>query len=96
MKNLKDCFCIQRYAGFQKDHVSKDFSVCMTQLCSFYFLIVKTIWLKILVIFLIEVSENYPLLWIKVKLFILSFPSSYLVETEFSAVNHVLPKKKQK
>ena len=31
-ENLKDCFCIQRYAGFQKGHVSKDFSVCMTQL----------------------------------------------------------------
>ena len=31
-------------------------------------------------------------LWIKVKLFVLAFPSSYLGETGFSAVNHVLTK----
>ena len=35
--------------------------------------------------FCIEVSEKYPQLWIKVKPFILAFPSSFLVETEFSA-----------
>ena len=45
--------------------------------------------------FCIEVSEKYPQFWIKVKLFILVFPS-YLVETGFSAVNHVLTKSRNK
>ena len=46
--------------------------------------------------FCIEVSEKYPLLWIKVKLLMLAFPLSYLVETEFSSVNHVLTKNRNK
>ena len=32
----------------------------------------------------------------KVKLFVFAFPSSYLVETGFSAVNHVLTKSRKK
>ena len=34
--------------------------------------------------------------WIKAKLFVLAFPSSYLVQTGFSAVNHVLTKNRNK
>ncbi|XP_076044738.1 protein FAM200C-like [Oratosquilla oratoria] len=39
-----------------------------------------------------DVYEKYPLLWKEVKLFLLAFPTSYLVETGFSRVMHLLSK----
>ncbi|XP_076039364.1 protein FAM200C-like [Oratosquilla oratoria] len=39
-----------------------------------------------------DVHEKYPLLWKKVKLILLAFPTSYLVETGFSRVMHLLSK----
>ena len=47
----------------------------------------KIFFQKGLTSFWIEVSEEYPQLWIKVKLFVLAFPPSYIVETGFIAVN---------
>lgn len=43
-----------------------------------------------------SVSEKYPLLWKEVKLLILSFPTSYLVEKGFSAVTNLLTKKRNR
>ncbi|XP_076069215.1 SCAN domain-containing protein 3-like [Oratosquilla oratoria] len=39
-----------------------------------------------------DVYEKYPLLWKEVKLLLLAFPTSYLVDTGFSRVMH-LPSK---
>ncbi|XP_076045804.1 zinc finger MYM-type protein 6-like [Oratosquilla oratoria] len=39
-----------------------------------------------------DVYEKYPLLWKEVKLLLLAFPTSYLVETGFSRVMHLLSK----
>ncbi|XP_076044767.1 zinc finger MYM-type protein 6-like [Oratosquilla oratoria] len=38
------------------------------------------------------VYEKYPLLWKEVKLLLVAFPTSYLVETSFSRVMHLLSK----
>ncbi|XP_076069214.1 protein FAM200A-like [Oratosquilla oratoria] len=39
-----------------------------------------------------DVYEKYSLIWKEVKLLLLAFPTSYLVETGFSRVIHLLPK----
>lgn len=40
----------------------------------------------------LDCSVKYPLLWNEAKLFFIAFPSSYLVEKGFSAVNQILTK----
>ena len=57
---------------------------------------VKITFWKGLSSFGIEVSEKYPQVCIKVKLFVLAFPSSYLTESGFSAVKHALSKSRNK
>ncbi|XP_014775003.1 protein FAM200A-like [Octopus bimaculoides] len=39
-----------------------------------------------------EISKKYPLLWKNVKLLLLAFPTSYLVELGFSRVMYLLSK----
>ena len=41
-------------------------------------------------------SAKFPLLWNEVKLFFIAFPSSYLVEKGFSAVNNILTKNRNR
>lgn len=39
-----------------------------------------------------EIATKYPVLWDKAQLFIIAFPSSYLVESGFSRMSHLLSK----
>lgn len=42
-----------------------------------------------------DIPGTYPVLWNTAKKFLVAFPSSYLVEREFSAVTNLLAKKKK-
>ena len=42
------------------------------------------------------ILTKYPLLWQRVKLLIIAFPTSYLVEMGFSKVNNLLTNKRNK
>ena len=44
----------------------------------------------------IKVSDKYPLMWNEVRAWILSFPTSYLVEKGFSAVTLLLSKQRNR
>ena len=39
-----------------------------------------------------DTARKYPLLWEKAKLYIIAFPTSYLAESGFSRVSHLLTK----
>jgi len=39
-----------------------------------------------------DIATKYPLLWDKAQLYVIAFPSSYLVESGFSRVSHLLSK----
>ncbi len=41
-----------------------------------------------------EIPVRYPMLWNKVKLIFISFPTSYLVERGFSAVTRLISKQR--
>ena len=43
-----------------------------------------------------EISERYPALWKKVKMLVIAFPTSYLVERGFSAVAQLLSKQRNR
>ena len=43
-----------------------------------------------------EIAIEYPVLWEKVKILLIAFPTSYLVEKGFSAVSQLLGKQRQK
>ena len=43
-----------------------------------------------------DFAEKYPMLWKNSKLFLIAFPSSYLVESAFSRVNQLLTKTRNK
>ncbi|KAG9466569.1 hypothetical protein GDO78_016401 [Eleutherodactylus coqui] len=46
--------------------------------------------------FWVKVKNSYPILWQEVKLLVLAFPSTYLVERSFSVVQQLLTKVKNK
>ncbi len=39
-----------------------------------------------------DIATKYPLLWDKAQLYVIAFPSSYLVESGLSRVSHLLSK----
>ena len=43
-----------------------------------------------------DTAEKYPLLWQKAQLYVIAFPSSYLVESGFSHVSHLLSKSRNR
>ena len=43
-----------------------------------------------------DTAEKYPLFWQKAQLYVIAFPSSYLVESGFSHVSHLLSKSRNR
>ena len=43
-----------------------------------------------------DTAEKYPLLWQKAQLYVIAFPLSYLVESGFSHVSHLISKSRNR